>query len=215
MIGLARSWLRKKRKRGECWYIVHKEFLGVRLWLLDIVRFPFFISKVLSLCFWLNIDLTFPIIVMQALNLKFDQALTHLQATRPLVKLNEGFEYQLKVWQQLHYDVYDSEGKEKEGYKRLKEYRERMLEAGEEVRNRARFKGVAGLAANFGKKRNEILGDQKEGMEGKSKAWERVERMEGEWTRKMIGGEVLPWMEESKERRREEDREARGEKDMK
>lgn len=98
------------------------------------------------------------------------------------------------------------------------------------MRNRARFKGVAGLAARFGKMRGDVLEDREggEGGEndgfgregeggakkgGRCEAWERVERMEEEWTRRLIGGESLHSMagrEEDREEKRKENSEVIG-----
>ncbi|CAG8955908.1 hypothetical protein HYFRA_00008761, partial [Hymenoscyphus fraxineus] len=121
--------------------------------------------------------------LMRTLQIDFDQALAHVRVSRPQANPNEGFEYQLKVWQQLSYDVFDSEGREKEGYKRLQEQRVRVLVGKEDALVKERFKGVAVLVADIGKMRGE------EGeWSGKSEAWERVEMMEEKWRRS--GGEV-------------------------
>ncbi|CAG8977979.1 hypothetical protein HYALB_00001860 [Hymenoscyphus albidus] len=133
---------------------------------------------------------------MRTLQIGYNQALAHLRVSRPQANPNEGFEYQLRIWQQLAYDVFDNQGREKEGYKKLQELRVRVLVGKEEALVRGRFKGVAGLAASVGKMR----GEEGEGY-GKSEAWERVERIEEEWRKRLIGGEMSPWMERAEEER--------------
>jgi len=137
--------------------------------------------------------------LMRTLSLNYTSALALARESRPLISPNEGFEYQLRVWQHCDYDVIDADGKEKAAYQSLKAKRNALLGRGEEAINRARAASVANLAASFGKKRMEKNDDGDKDAKGESelkgKEWEIVERMEEEWTRRLISGEYPPWEE--------------------
>ena len=87
--------------------------------------------------------------------------------------------------------------------------RDELLGRGEKAINMIRFKAMAGLAANFEKKRilkdegiKEYGGKIREGdfdLEQKKKAWGSVEKMEKEWTRRLITGKYPPREEKKKQ----------------
>lgn len=151
---------------------------------------------------------------MRKTSLHYSSALALARESRALITPNPGFEYQLRVWHFCGYDVYASDNsinldsssrKEKAAYKTWKSNRDEMLGRGEEVVNRARYSSMASLAAAFGKRRlqkndegeevGEGKGDGKADKEQKQKAWENVEKMEQEWTRKLITSKYSPWEE--------------------
>lgn len=143
-------------------------------------------------------------VVMRHLSLPYSSALSLARSSRPLISPNTGFEYQLRIWDHCKYDVYAVDSttsatgailKEKPAYKAWKVERDNMMNKGEEAVNKARFSSMASMAAQFGRRR---LGKEEEGEnwktdigdgKGKSESWERVEKMEQEWTRRLIAGE--------------------------
>ena len=131
---------------------------------------------------------------------------------RPLVCPNVGFERQLRLWRFCECDVYVREPKpvsapklvlkEKTAYKVWKAERDNLLNRGEEATNKARFSSMATMAAEFGKMRlkanQNINSKGEEGSVGseeeerKRKSWERAEKMEKDWNRRLIAGEDPP-----------------------
>lgn len=156
--------------------------------------------------------------MIRKLSLDYSAALGLARESRPLITPNPGFEYQLRVWHFCECDVYESDDsttpdqkgpREKAAYRAWKANRDELLGRGEKAINMIRFKTVAGLAANFGKKRIQKIGESKEEgerigegdfeQEQKKKAWENVEKMEKEWTRRLITGKYPPWEEKEKQ----------------
>ena len=125
---------------------------------------------------------------------------------------NVGFERQLRLWGFCECDVYvrelelvsapESALKEKTAYKVWKAERDNLLDRGEEATNKARFSSMATMAAEFGKRRlkanKNINSKGEEGSVGseeeerKRNSWERVEKMEKDWNRRLIAGENPP-----------------------
>lgn len=153
---------------------------------------------------------------MRKFSLNYPAALALARESRPLVTPNPGFEYQLRVWHFCGYDIYLSDEsttsnssslEEKEAYKAWKSNRDAMLGRGEETINKARFASMASVAASFGRRRvqeseetrdrKDVQGEEKS-EEEKRKAWENVEKMEQEWTRRLITGTYPPWEEKKK-----------------
>lgn len=145
---------------------------------------------------------------MRTFSLKYSSALSMAWECRPLICPNVGFERQLRIWEFCKYDVYlresESESapepvlKEKTAYKVWKAEHDNLLNRGEEAINKARFQSMATMAAEFGKRRlkaNENINTKgEEGIvrseeERKRKSWERVEKMEKDWNRRLIAGE--------------------------
>jgi hypothetical protein len=129
---------------------------------------------------------------MRKFSVDYPAALTLAQESRPLISPNRGFSYQLRIWNDCGYDIYSFKSglvvpEEKASYKAWKSNRNAFLKGGEVAANQARFASVANLAAAFGKKKE--LEDE---GEGKEKRWENVERMEEEWTRRLISGGQAP-----------------------
>ena len=149
---------------------------------------------------------------MRKSSLDYSSALALARESRALITPNPGFEYQLRVWHFCGYDVYASDNlinpnllsrKEKAAYKAWKSNRDEMLGRGEKAVNRARYSSVASLAAAFGKRRvqknhegeevGEGKGEGKVDKEQEQNAWENVEKMEQEWTRRLIASKYPPW----------------------
>jgi hypothetical protein len=143
---------------------------------------------------------------MRLHTLPYSSALALARESRPPISPNTGFEYQLRIWEHCKYDVYSvaettsATGamlKEKAAYKAWKAERDNVMNRGEEAVNKARFSSMATMAAQFGKRRldaEDETGEGKEGTgigegKGKRESWERVEKMEQEWTRRLIAGE--------------------------
>jgi hypothetical protein len=154
---------------------------------------------------------------MRAFALPYSSALILARESRPLISPNAGFERQLRIWEHCRYHIYLAEStsspgsapKEKAAYKAWKSERDILLKRGEEAVNKARFSSMASMAAEFGKRRLEVkdkIKNQKEEQgeieneEEKTNraSWEKVEKMEEEWTRRLITGEK-PWKTERKE----------------
>lgn len=150
--------------------------------------------------------------LMRNFSLKYSSALSMARECRPLVCPNVGFERQLRLWGFCECDVYVREPKpvlapksvlkEKTAYKVWKAERDNLLNRGEEATNKARFSSMATMAAEFGKMRlkanKNINSKGEEGSVGseeeerKRKSWERVEKMEKDWNRRLISGEDPP-----------------------
>ncbi|KAF2816262.1 phosphatases II [Mytilinidion resinicola] len=148
--------------------------------------------------------------LMRSLRLPYSEALSLARESRPLITPNIGFEKQLRIWGFCEYEVVvpgsgsltSASGNvvtdvEKRPYVVWKKERDELFGKGEVAVNRERAKGLAGMAAEFGRRRREGRGkgggDRKIGegeKEGDKNGWERVEAMEKEWNRKMINGEV-------------------------
>jgi hypothetical protein len=150
---------------------------------------------------------------MRKFSLDYSASLALARESQPLISPNPGFEYQLRVWYFCEYDVYFEESmasksstpNEKKAYKAWKSNRDSILGRGEEAISKTRFALMASLAANFGKRKTKESkeGVSKEKMKGgenaqeekKQKAWENVEKMEQEWTRRLITGNYPLWEE--------------------
>ncbi|RFU26809.1 hypothetical protein B7463_g9532, partial [Scytalidium lignicola] len=143
--------------------------------------------------------------LMRSLCVPYSTALSMARESRPLISPNQGFEYQLKVWEHCKYDIYLSqlpspspsvhqrnkiEGpKEKPAYKAWKQERDALLGRGEEAVNRARVSSIATLAAQFGRRRaeaSEIFGTVNDKVEsegeGRGDVGAQERRMDG-WQR--------------------------------
>ncbi|KAG0647045.1 Dual specificity phosphatase MPK-4 [Hyphodiscus hymeniophilus] len=147
--------------------------------------------------------------LMRKFSLDYPAALALVRESRALVSPNPGFEAQLRIWRSCAYDVYLSHDyfaagsaalEEKDVYRSWKSARDAMLKAdgAEEKLNKARFASMAIMAAKFGKKRaqdneegtnSDYLGIGKSVAGEKEKAWKNVEKMEEEWTRRLITGD--------------------------
>ncbi|KAH8648785.1 protein-tyrosine phosphatase-like protein [Tricladium varicosporioides] len=145
--------------------------------------------------------------LMRSLLLEYSEALALAREYRPLISPNEGFEYQLRVWQHCEYDPYFPNYVEKPAYKALKARRDALVGKGAEAVNRVRYASMANLAASFGKRRAKegLISEEREEKEVssssgplKGKAWENVEKMEKEWNRRLMSGDLPPWQEKKK-----------------
>lgn len=145
---------------------------------------------------------------MRSLSLDYSAALALARESRPLISPNEGFEYQLSVWQHCEFDLYFPNNVEKPAYKALKARRDALVGKGEEAVNRVRYASMANLAASFGKRRvkESSASEEKEGKgessssgPPKGKAWENVEKMEKEWNKRLMSGDYPPWQEKKKD----------------
>ncbi|KAF2492029.1 phosphatases II [Lophium mytilinum] len=142
--------------------------------------------------------------LMRACRLPYSEALALARESRALITPNLGFEKQLRIWGFCEYEVVVPgsgsltsalgnvvEDVEKRPYVVWKRERDELFRKGEVAVNRERAQGLAGMAAEFGKKGTEGLGKGGgRGQEGGTDGWERVEAMEEEWNRRLINGEV-------------------------
>jgi hypothetical protein len=147
---------------------------------------------------------------MRSFSLKYSSALALARESRSLITPNPGFEEQLRIWEHCKYDIFlpntaflsdeggSMERRKKKAYKAWKSRRDALLGMGEEAVNRARFASMANMAASFGKRRAEEEEKEMKESEGQSeessaclkgKGWQNLERMEKEWTKKLISGD--------------------------
>ena len=157
---------------------------------------------------------------MRKLQLPYATALNLARESRLQLTPNHGFKKQLRIWEFCEYSVYTDESgaadaqttedgpstrREKAPYKAWKAEWDNILQKGEEHVNKARFSGLANMAAAFGRRRQEgeagtkrVEGGEGEGEdldksldgEKRKEAWERVQKMEQGWNDRLMRGHI-------------------------
>ena len=113
---------------------------------------------------------------MRKLQISFSDALAMARESRSIICPNEGFQRQLQIWEQCHYDIYANEQatstdgkKEKPPYKAWKVERDNLFKQTTEDVAKLRYSAMATMAAHFGKRKQESRGNDKAKETGSTK----------------------------------------------